>query len=121
MSELQPPTPLPFFRSDPTTRLAWGGFSRWQAPIWLKLSLVCGVVVTWLPIAVAIEMRTDMHKPDPRIHFIQDMDNQPKYKPQDESALFNDGRALRPRASSQWRPGPRRGSAHPRRRTRRPW
>ena len=32
----------------------------------------------------------------PRIHLIQDMDSQPRYKPQAESPLFADGRAMRP-------------------------
>ena len=86
-----------FFKPDPTTRLAWAGFRRWSPPIWLQLTVVALVVATWLPIAVAIEWRTDMHKPDPRVHIIQDMDNQTKYKPQDESMLFNDHRAQRPR------------------------
>jgi hypothetical protein len=86
-----------FLNTDSTTRLAWAGFRRWRTPIWLQLSAVALVVASWLPIAEAINRRTDMNKAEPRIHFIQDMDNQPKYKPQDDSVLFNDGRAQRPR------------------------
>lgn len=88
-----------FIKSDTTTRLAWGGFRRWRAPIWLQLSVMAFVVLTWLPIAVAIEWRTDMRKPDPRIHLIQDMDAQPKLLPQAQSILFNDRRAERPRVA----------------------
>ena len=91
------PTKHKLFNTDSTTRLAWAGFRRWRTPIWLQLAAVAAVVASWLPIAYAIQMRTDMSKPQPRIHMIQDMDNQPKYKPQDDSVLFNDGRAQRPR------------------------
>lgn len=96
MSDLTPTKPK-FFNPDPSTRLAWGAFRRWSAPIWLQLCVMLFVVGTWLPIAVFIEWRTDMHKQQTRIHMVQDMDNQPKYKPQDESVLFNDRRAQRPR------------------------
>jgi mono/diheme cytochrome c family protein len=86
-----------FFNPDPTTRLAWGAFRRWSAPIWLQLTGVTFIAASWLPIAVAIEWRTDMAKREPRVHIIQDMDNQTKFKAQDESTLFNDHRAQRPR------------------------
>jgi mono/diheme cytochrome c family protein len=33
---------------------------------------------------------------DPPIHVVKDMDNQPKYTPQDESGFFADGAAMRP-------------------------
>ena len=96
MSELNPTKPS-FLKPDPSTRLAWGAFRRWNAPIWLQLSGVMFVVLTWLFIAIPIEWRTDMNKREPRIHFVQDMDNQTKYKAQDDSVLFNDRRAQRPR------------------------
>lgn len=84
-------------KPDPTLRLAWGGFRRWTPPVWLMLSGVCLIVLTWLPLAVAVEMRTNKQKRDPRIHFIQDMDNQPRLEPQDDNILFADSRATRPR------------------------
>ena len=96
MSEINRPTP---FRVDPSTSLAWRGFRRWQVPIWLTLMGVAFVVITWLPIAVALEARTNKAKLDPKIHFVQDMDNQVKYKAQDESPLFVDDRAQRPRVA----------------------
>lgn len=96
MSDLNPTKPS-YFNPDPTTRLAWSAFRRWNAPIWLQLSGVTFVVLTWLFIAIPIEWRTDMNKRQPRIHLVQDMDNQTKYKPQDASILFNDDRAQRPR------------------------
>jgi mono/diheme cytochrome c family protein len=97
VSELNQPTPLKVFKADPTTRLAWSGFTRWRAPIWLMLSSVVFIVLTWLPIAIAIDMRTDKNKKEPRIHLIQDMDNQTKFRPQDENVLFLDNRADRGR------------------------
>ena len=33
---------------------------------------------------------------EPRVHLIQDMDNQPKYRAQHANLLFRDGRAMRP-------------------------
>lgn len=93
MSESHRPFP---FRLDPTTSLAWSGFRRWRAPIWLSLLGVAGIVVTWIPIAVALEARTNLAKTEPRIHLIQDMDNQAKFKPQDQNPLFVDDRAQRP-------------------------
>jgi mono/diheme cytochrome c family protein len=35
----------------------------------------------------------------PRIHIIQNMDNQPKYRAQHQNLMFNDGRAMRPRVA----------------------
>ena len=82
---------------DPTTSLAWRGFRRWNIPVWLLLMGTAGIVVTWLPISCALEARTNKNKREPRIHFVQDMDNQPKFKPQEESKFFVDGREQRPR------------------------
>lgn len=84
-------------KPDPTLRLAWSSLRRWEAPVWLKLLVPAFVVATWLPIAVAFEMRTNMAKREPRIHLVQDMDNQVKLRPQDESTLFADSRVHRPR------------------------
>lgn len=88
---------LPLFKADPSTRLAWAGFKRWKVPVWLPLVAVAAIVFTWLPISVALSARTDKAKREPRIHLIQDMDNQVKYRPQDANPLFNDGRAQRGR------------------------
>lgn len=82
---------------DPTTSLAWRGFRRWKIPVWLLLVGTAGIVVTWLPISCALEARTNKSKPEARIHFVQDMDNQTKFKAQDQNKLFMDDRAQRPR------------------------
>lgn len=88
---------LPLLKADPSTRLAWAGFRRWKVPVWLPLVAVAFVIFTWLPISMALSARTDKAKREPKIHIIQDMDNQPKYRPQDSSVLFMDNRAQRPR------------------------
>jgi mono/diheme cytochrome c family protein len=66
------------------------------APIPLQIHLV-GVVVLLLamipPLWIAMERRS---KSDvPRVHPVLDMDSQPKYLPQAESAFFADGRTMR--------------------------
>ncbi len=88
---------LPLLKADPSTRLAWAGFKRWKVPVWLPLVAVALVVFTWLPISLALSARTDMSKRQPRIHLVQDMDNQVKFKAQDANPLFNDGREYRSR------------------------
>lgn len=53
------------------------------------------VILSFVPLALAYKAR-GAHSKDPRIHIIQDMDFQPKYKAQSASPLFADGRAMRP-------------------------
>ena len=48
----------------------------------------------------------------PRIHLIQNMDNQPKYLAQHENLLFNDGRAMRPRVPGTVAQGDMVGDTH---------
>lgn len=81
---------------DPSTSLAWRGFRRWQIPVWLLLLFTSIVVISWLPISCALEARTNKAKTEPRIHLVQDMDNQPKFKAQSENPLFLDDRTERP-------------------------
>jgi mono/diheme cytochrome c family protein len=48
-----------------------------------------------LPPAVIFYMRT-VPKTEPRIHLIQNMDNQPRFKAQQTNGMFRDNRAMRP-------------------------
>lgn len=58
--------------------------------------VVLGVMsLSMIPFALAASARALPSK-KPRIHFIQDMDNQPKYRAQHANDLFEDGRAMRP-------------------------
>ncbi|MDP7070665.1 MAG: cytochrome c [Phycisphaerales bacterium] len=68
----------------------------WELPrgfIYSGILLLCLLLVPPVLILRARAMPSDK----PRIHIIQNMDNQPKYLAQHGSLLFNDGRAMRPR------------------------
>jgi mono/diheme cytochrome c family protein len=67
-----------------------------QTPAWIKWMLVVITCVATIPLALIFRART-AYSDKPRIHFIQNMDNQPKYVSQEANALFLDGRAMRPR------------------------
>ena len=64
-------------------------------PRWLISTVVILVVLSWIPLALAIRARV-VKKTEPRIHIIQDMDNQPKVKAQSRLMLFADRRGMRP-------------------------
>jgi mono/diheme cytochrome c family protein len=64
-------------------------------PRWLTSTIVVLVVLSWIPLALAVRARV-VKKSEPRIHIIQDMDNQPKVKPQSRFVLFADRRGMRP-------------------------
>jgi mono/diheme cytochrome c family protein len=66
-----------------------------RPPFWLLAVFLILVVVSWLPLVVAARRRVSTSE-SPRIHLVQDMDNQPKYKAQHTSPIFADGRADRP-------------------------
>ncbi len=64
-------------------------------PRWLISLVVILVALSWIPLALAVRART-VKKTEPRIHLIQDMDNQPKVKAQSRNMLFADRRGMRP-------------------------
>jgi mono/diheme cytochrome c family protein len=64
-------------------------------PRWLISIVVVLVALSWIPIALALRARTTKST-EPRIHIIQDMDNQPKVKTQSRLMLFADHRGMRP-------------------------
>jgi mono/diheme cytochrome c family protein len=64
-------------------------------PRWLISAVIILVALSWIPLALAVRART-VKKTEPRIHIIQDMDNQPKVKAQSRFALFADRRGMRP-------------------------
>jgi mono/diheme cytochrome c family protein len=69
-----------------------------RPPFWLMAIFLVGVVVTWVPLAVIARARVSRSE-EPRIHIIQDMGTQPKYREQQTSEVFADGRADRQRVS----------------------
>ncbi len=56
------------------------------------------IFLAMIPPAVIAWARA-VNSSQPRIHLIQDMDNQPKFRAQHANALFADGRAMRPPVS----------------------
>ncbi len=63
-----------------------------KAIIYITLILITAAAV---PPALIAQARA-VHSAKPRIHLVQDMDNQPRYEAQHASSLFADGRAMRP-------------------------
>ncbi|HEX8520766.1 MAG TPA: cytochrome c [Tepidisphaeraceae bacterium] len=72
-----------------------GDFRLKRPPFWLVAAFLVLIVISWLPLVVGARRRVST-SPEPKIHMIQDMDNQPKYKTQHVSPVFADGRADRP-------------------------
>lgn len=64
-------------------------------PRWLRLTLIALAVVALVPFAFLFKARYT-HSPIPRVHPIQGMDNQPKYKAQRVNPVFSDTRSERP-------------------------
>jgi mono/diheme cytochrome c family protein len=66
-----------------------------SVPRWLQYTVVVLVVLSWVPLVLIMKARHSTST-KPRIHIIQDMDNQLKYKAQARNRLFADRRAMRP-------------------------
>jgi len=66
-----------------------------KVPRWLLYSVAVLVVLSWVPIALIMRAR-NVTSTSPRIHIIQDMDNQAKFTPQQRNPMFADGRGMRP-------------------------
>lgn len=66
-----------------------------KLPRWLLYTVAILVVLSWVPLALIMRARVTT-SPQPRIHIVPDMDNQPKYKAQSRNMMFADRRAMRP-------------------------
>ena len=66
-----------------------------KLPRWLLFTVAILVVLSWVPLALIMRARVTT-SPQPRIHIIPDMDNQPKFKTQSRNPMFADRRAMRP-------------------------
>ncbi|HXE54171.1 MAG TPA: cytochrome c [Tepidisphaeraceae bacterium] len=62
--------------------------------VFVSLALIL-VVATWIPLVMIARARASV-SPFPRVQIIQDMGVQPKYREQQSSDVFADGRADRP-------------------------
>lgn len=65
-----------------------------KPPRILVILTIVGSTFALLPPAIAARMRSEMSR-EPRIHIIQNMDNQARWKAQQANPLFADGRAMR--------------------------
>ena len=66
-----------------------------KPPRILVIATVIATTFALLPPAIAARMRAEKSR-EPRIHLIQNMDNQARWKAQQANPLFADGRAMRP-------------------------
>jgi len=64
-------------------------------PRWTAYVAIVLVSVALVPLALIARARV-VTSPNPRVHLIFDMDNQPKFRAQAANPLFADGRAMRP-------------------------
>jgi mono/diheme cytochrome c family protein len=67
-----------------------------QTPLWIRWTVIVITCLATIPLALIFRARTS-YNDKPRIHIIQNMDNQPKFVSQEANALFLDGRVMRPR------------------------
>lgn len=67
-----------------------------KPPFWAVSLAIIAIVASWIPLAF-IARAWFTRSPEQRIHLIQDMDNQPKFKAQQANTLFADERAARPK------------------------
>ncbi len=83
-------------RSNPAPLLAARALRKFRRPpFWAYGIFVAAVVASWIPLVMIADSAVH-HSPVPRVHMVQDMDNQVKYKSQAASPIFADGRAMRP-------------------------
>jgi mono/diheme cytochrome c family protein len=66
-----------------------------KLPRWILFTVAILVVLSWVPLALIMRARVTT-SPQPRIHIVPDMDNQPKFKTQARNPMFADRRAMRP-------------------------
>lgn len=66
-----------------------------QVPRWIIYLIMIGTVAALVPPTLVWRLRT-MKSEKPRIHLVQDMDNQARFKTQQPNPLFADNRASRP-------------------------
>src|SRR5690242_3963615 len=63
-------------------------------PVWAKYFIWISVAASWIPLALIVKARST-RSGDTRIMIMQDMGTQPKYREQQSSEVFADGRADR--------------------------
>ncbi|MGA2498104.1 MAG: cytochrome c [Tepidisphaeraceae bacterium] len=67
-----------------------------RLPFWLVAVAIVATIGSWMPLVFIARGRV-AHSNEPAVMYMQDMYAQPKYREQAATALFADGRAMRPR------------------------
>ena len=82
-------------KQNPAVMMSVASLGRYRRPpLWLIGVVAIAILASFVPIAWAFQARF-AKSTQPRVHLFQDMDNQPKYKAQSASPVFDDGRAAR--------------------------
>jgi mono/diheme cytochrome c family protein len=63
-------------------------------PFWITALIAIGTALSWVPLALIARGRFS-YSQEPRVSYVQDMGTQPKYREQQSSDVFADGRADR--------------------------
>lgn len=78
----------------PTPGRLWRELRLRRPPWWMVAGLMLLIVATWLPLFAIYRYRSQ-YSTQPKIHYIQDMDMQPGYRPQEPHEMFRDRRSNR--------------------------
>ncbi|MEM7808993.1 MAG: cytochrome c [Planctomycetota bacterium] len=82
--------------NSPATLMAVRGLARFNnVPTWLVYMVVITIVASWIPLAWAVREKFT-RSPLPRVHLLQGMDNQAKFKAQSQNVFFENDMATRP-------------------------
>ncbi len=78
-----------------STYVPEGPAANSRVPTWISVTTLFVGLFAIIPLAFFIKSRFEKH-PLPRIHLLQDMDYQPKFRAQQPNPFFRDDRAARP-------------------------
>jgi mono/diheme cytochrome c family protein len=82
--------------NSPTTLMGLRGLLRYNSiPTWLLYLIIVAIVGSWIPLAGAVRAKF-VRSGKPPVHLFLDMDQQPRYEPQDVNPLFANNMAMRP-------------------------
>ena len=82
-----------------------------KIPLWVHMTFLTVTVLAATPAFLIARARYN-RSPEPRVHPIPDMDNQPNYRPQAVNTAFADGRAMRLPVAGTVARGELRGDDH---------
>ncbi len=84
-----------------------------EVPLWIKWGGIVSTCIAFTLLSIIFRARSEgVYTDKPRIHIIQNMDNQPKFVSQEANALFIDGRGMRPKVEGSVARGEMKGDTH---------